>query len=338
MWPRLLSARTGVLAARSVAAAAGVAAVAHSAQQAQAQGAKLSQLRTQSFPLADHNHGKARIRVLKVGRADERHTVHEYTVETKLFSPVYTRVFTEQDNTGLIATDTQKNTVYVVAKRTEAATPEDFGIELARHFLKEYAILSAVEIDVSETSWVRASIDGVEHEHAFVKGSAERGTATVRLMRDAPEAPEVRSHVKSMVVLKTTQSGFENYLPDRFTLLPETKERCLATELDASWAYAPSREPIDYAAVRTRVRSELQRGLFGPAHGGVYSASLQASVYDAGCMVLTALPVVDSIAIDTPNLHYLPMKALAALGESFDDDVFLPTSEPSGMIHCTVRR
>ena len=70
----------------------------------------------------------------------------------------------------------------------------------------------------------------------------------------------------------------------------------------------------------------------------MYSASLQASVYDAGCMVLTALPVVDSIAIDTPNLHYLPMKALAALGESFDDDVFLPTSEPSGMIHCTVRR
>ena len=124
----------------------------------------------------------------------------------------------------------------------------------------------------------------------------------------------MRSQVLSMIVLKTTQSGFENYLVERYTLLPETKERCLATELDASWGYATTGEPIDYAAVRRKVRAELQRGLFGPAHGGVYSASLQASVYDAGCMVLTALPVVDSIAIDTPNLHYLPMKALEALG------------------------
>ena len=230
-------------------------------------------------------------------------------------------------------------------------------------------------------------VEGVEHEHAFVKachpsvsdrracvttdrrappqGSTEKAAATVRLTRDSPHTPEVRtlarrvgdgpvaacapltsrraaaqvrSQVLSMIVLKTTQSGFENYLVERYTLLPETKERCLATELDASWGYATTGEPIDYAAVRRKVRAELQRGLFGPAHGGVYSASLQASVYDAGCMVLTALPVVDSIAIDTPNLHYLPMKALEALGESFNDDVFLPTSEPSGMIHCTVAR
>ena len=109
MWRHL--SRAGALAARSAAVAGGLAAMAHSRMPAEAQGGKLEQLRTQSFPLADHNHGKARIRVLKVGRSDQRHTVHEYTVETKLFSPVYTRVFTEQDNTGLVATDTQKNTV-----------------------------------------------------------------------------------------------------------------------------------------------------------------------------------------------------------------------------------
>ena len=39
-------------------------------------------------------------------------------------------VFTEETNAGLVATDTQKNTVYVVAKRSKSTTPEDFGVEI----------------------------------------------------------------------------------------------------------------------------------------------------------------------------------------------------------------
>jgi len=117
--------------------------------------------RTRDFQLADHNHGKARVRVLKVnGAADGTHMACEYTVATKLFSPAYGKVFTHEDNSGLVATDTQKNTVYVVAKRTAAASPEQFGIDLARHFLAEYPVLSAVEIEVKQTTWDRAVIDG----------------------------------------------------------------------------------------------------------------------------------------------------------------------------------
>ena len=52
-----------------------------------------------------------------------------------------------------MATDTQKNTVYVVAKRTSAATPEQFGLDIAQHFLDTYPILTACQIDVEETLW-----------------------------------------------------------------------------------------------------------------------------------------------------------------------------------------
>ncbi|KAL3923833.1 MAG: hypothetical protein SGPRY_004101, partial [Prymnesium sp.] len=115
----------------------------------------ITRLRTHSFDLADHNHGKARVRVLRVRRDTPTHMVQEYTVATKLFSPVYSAVYTEEDNPALVATDTQKNTVYIVAKRTQATTPEGFGIDICRHLLHEYPMLSAVEVEVNETIWQR---------------------------------------------------------------------------------------------------------------------------------------------------------------------------------------
>ena len=245
-------------------------------------------------------------------------------------------MFTDNDNADLVATDTQKNTVYVVAKRTACETPEQFGVDLAEHLLKEYPILSAVEVDVSQAPWSRVVVDGAEHEHGFVRGSNERAEAKVRLERGGP--PQVVSAIEEMTIIKTTQSGFEGYMKDRYTLLPECDERCLATELSACWTYIPAATSPDYATVRKAVRAHLTRGIFGPAKGGVYSASLQATIYDAGCLVLRAAPTVAQISISTPNLHYLPCRGLEQLGEKFEDDVFIPTSEPSGTISCTVGR
>ena len=76
--------------------------------------------RKTDYDLARHQHGKTRVRVLKVRREGGVHAISEYKVETTLFSPAYDRVFTKGDNTDLVATDTQKNTVYIVAKRTDA--------------------------------------------------------------------------------------------------------------------------------------------------------------------------------------------------------------------------
>ena len=90
--------------------------------------------------------------------------------------------------------------------------------------------------------------------------------------------------------------------------------------------------------MRAALRSELLRGFFGPSEGGVYSPSLQATIYDMGCLVLQAVPQVQQISIYTPNIHMIPFHSLKALGEGFEDDVYVATSEPSGTIHCTVSR
>ncbi|KAL1526628.1 hypothetical protein AB1Y20_015332 [Prymnesium parvum] len=322
-------------------AAAASALAAHTAHRASCRSNPdgITKLRHQDYSLADHNHGKARVRVLRVRRESATHIVQEYTVATRLFSPIYSAVFTEEDNRALVATDTQKNTVYIVAKRSSATTPEGFGIDICRHLLHEYPMLSAVEVDVNETIWQRVMNDGVPHEHGFTKVTPEVNTARVRLTRDEKDQPVVVSGVKGLTVLKTTQSGFTEYLQDKYTLLPPTYERCMATEMAAEWRYLPGKAgTVDYSSVRAEVNKQLLNGYFGPSKGGVYSVSLQATIYDIGCLVLSAAPDISSISISTPNLHYLPFRSLEALGEKFEDDVFIPTNEPSGSIQCKVAR
>lgn len=316
--------------------------------------------RSTDFPILAHNHGKARVRVLKVKRDVAKHEVYEYEVATKLFNDAYAKVFTDSDNKDLVATDTQRNTVYVVAKRTKADSPEQFGIDICTHFLTEYSMLSRVEADIKMTKWSRAIIDNEPHNHGFEKLSPETDSAFVQMKRADTQnstldlgVSKIMSYIKDMTILKTTKSGFEKYLIDKYTLLPQTSERCMATELDCTWEYDddlkhvstlneggfdPSAKTVDYASIREKVRAKICAGFFGPAEKGVYSASLQATIYDIGCLVLETCPQINTCKIDTPNLHYLPMKALDLLGEKFEDDVFVPTCEPSGTITCTVGR
>lgn len=41
--------------------------------------------------------------------------------------------------------------------------------------------------------------------------------------------------MKDLKVLKTTQSGYEGYLKDEYTLLGETRDRMMATSVTATW-------------------------------------------------------------------------------------------------------
>ncbi|KAJ8605833.1 hypothetical protein CTAYLR_000608 [Chrysophaeum taylorii] len=276
-------------------------------------------LRSRDYRLAEHHHGKTRVRVLIRGASNQ---IAEYNVTTCLWGP-YEHVFTKGDNTDLVATDTQKNLVYVVAK-DKPETPEDFGLALAEKLLS-YRALRKVEVRVEEVAWQRHN----NHDHAFLRG-AEVCKATVVSDRR-------RTSVESeagFTFIKPSKSGFEGFMRDAYTLLPETRERCLASELRATWGCEG-----DFKKTRNDVLAVLKDGLFGPPKTGVYSPSLQNTIYDAACLVLDRVPGVSYVSIDTPNLHYLPAKILDALpGTSFSDDVFIPTSEPSGTIFCSVSR
>jgi urate oxidase len=142
--------------------------------------------------------------------------------------------FLTPSNSGMTATDTQKNTVYFVAKQlNEACSPEQYAVALARHFVQHYPLVSCAKVEVEVAPWQRVAVGGAPHSHGFV--GEGNGVRTVHVSCDRTGGVEVTSGVKGMKVLKTTQSGYSGFLHDRFTLLPDTEERIVATEVTSSW-------------------------------------------------------------------------------------------------------
>jgi len=84
-------------------------------------------------------HGKSRVRLVKVSRrADGKQDIFQVNVQILLEGDLNEKVFLDGDNTPVVATDTCKNTVYILAKKNDFKSIEEFGIIISRHFLKEY--------------------------------------------------------------------------------------------------------------------------------------------------------------------------------------------------------
>ena len=79
--------------------------------------------------VAENKYGKSRVRIVKVKRKDGWHDLREWTLEVLLqgdFDPC----FVEGDNSKILPTDTMKNTIYSLARKSAAESMEEFGKEL----------------------------------------------------------------------------------------------------------------------------------------------------------------------------------------------------------------
>lgn len=72
------------------------------------------------------------------------------------------------DNSDIIATDSQRNTVYVLAKKYGIKTPEEFAILICSHFLYVYKHVEEVSVKIEEYPWERLQADNLPHNHAFI--------------------------------------------------------------------------------------------------------------------------------------------------------------------------
>src|SRR5438034_1191684 len=90
-----------------------------------------------SAVLAHNSYGKSQVRLTRVTRHDDRHDIKEVGVAIKLEGDFAASYF-QGDNSRVVATDTMKNTVYVLARQHGLADIESFGQLLVGHFLKEY--------------------------------------------------------------------------------------------------------------------------------------------------------------------------------------------------------
>ena len=276
--------------------------------------------------LLNHHYGKAKVRVMKVIRAGTRHALKELSVSVMLkgeFDASYTRA----DNRLVVPTDSMKNTVYVLAKDELGEENETFGLAVGEHFLQTYSQIREVVISLSERTWDRMSLAGQPHPHSFLQNSPAQPTCRLVCSRTGLS---VESGIEDLLLLKTTGSGFEGYVKDKYTTLPETRDRILATKLKAVWSYAQT--PSSYSCTNKKIL-EAMLAVFADT----YSPSVQVTLFQMGEAALKIAPEVSEIRLAMPNKHCLLVN-LAPFGLKNENEVFVPTDEPHGQIEGTVTR
>jgi urate oxidase len=276
--------------------------------------------------LGPNSYGKSGIRLVKLRRREDRDDLMDLTVSVR-FEGEFTPAHVAGENTGILPTDTMKNTVYALAKDHPLADIESFGLELARHFLVGNPQVSRVSVAIEEHPWERLTVRERPHAHAFRRAGEETRVAAVARTR---ETATVEAGVEGLLLLKSRQSAFSGFRRDLYTTLKETRDRVLATSVTARWLYSGT--DVAFSTVGRGVRQTLLE-----TFADHDSESVQHTLYAMGQSVLERHAEVEEVRLSLPNKHHLSVD-LSPFGLENRNEIFVATEEPYGLIEATVKR
>jgi urate oxidase len=278
--------------------------------------------------LGDNQYGKAETHMVRVtkGGPDGIHEIKDVNVSIALAGD-FAASHTHGDNSKVVPTDTQKNTVYAFAKEEAVGEIEEFALRLGRHFVHDFASVRRARVSIEEYPWTRITIGGRPHPHAFERAGAEKRLATVTC---ADGGEWVVAGVSDLVLLKSTGSEFWGYPRDRYTTLPETRDRVLATAVVARWRYVNL--DVDWGEAYREARRLLIE-----AFAAKHSLALQETLYAMGEAVMSGRPEVAEIRLSMANKHHFVID-LSPFGLENDNEVFHAADRPYGLIEGTVTR
>jgi urate oxidase len=279
--------------------------------------------------LGPNQYGKAETHLLRVTKGGPFGSVHEIkdiNVSVALAGDFAGSHLTG-DNSNIVTTDTQKNTIFAFAKDEPMGEIEHFALRLARHFAHDFPAVQRSRVSIEEQPWQRIDVDGKPHQHSFVRAGTEKRLVTVTC---SGESEWVVAGLSDLVLLKSTGSEFFGYPRDQYTTLAETHDRVLATAVTARWRYG--RQDLDWAEAFASTRRHLIE-TFASKH----SLSLQQTLYAMGEAALTARPEIAEIRLSMPNKHHYPVD-LAPFGLDNQNEVFYASDRPYGLIEGTVTR
>ncbi|MCD9196838.1 factor-independent urate hydroxylase [Aeromicrobium wangtongii] len=291
---------------------------------------------TGDIVLGENQYGKAQCRLVRVTRPSTgsgggpgsggEHWIEDLTVTSQLRGD-FEACHTEGDNSQVVATDTQKNTMYAHAKEHGIGSPEEFLIRLGRHFVDGFDWVTGGRWEAEQHGWQRIVVDGQPHDHSFVRTGQETRTAVVQVV-------DGRTHIISgltdCTVLKSTGSEFHGFPRDRYTTLQETDDRILATSVTARWRYAQL--PTDFTATYESVRATMLS-----TFASLHSLALQQTLFAMGKAVLEQHDEIAEIKFSMPNKHHF-LVDLEPFGLDNPGEVFFAADRPYGLIQATVQR
>jgi urate oxidase len=279
--------------------------------------------------LGANQYGKAEthlVRVTKGGPFGSIHEIKDISVSVALAGDFAGSHMTG-DNSNIVTTDTQKNTIYAFAKDEPIGEIEQFALRLARHFSHDFQMVHRSRVSIEEYPWERIEVAGSPHPHSFVRSGTEKRLTTVTCTRDGEW---VVAGLSDLFLLKSTGSEFFGYPRDQYTTLAETHDRVLATAVVARWRYG--QEDVDWANAFAATRRQLIE-TFASKH----SLALQQTLYAMGEAALTARPEIAEIRLSLQNNHHYTVD-LSPFGLNNQNEVFYASDRPYGLIEGTVTR
>jgi urate oxidase len=280
-----------------------------------------------SAKLSANSYGKSDVRLTKVVRSGPRHELLEFSVDIQLTGD-FGRSYTHGDNSQIIATDSMKNTVYVVASENRFDSAEAFAVLLAEHFPRTYPQVQLAKVDVRQVNWQRIPVEGKPHDHAFVFGGADLHTASALSQRGGKTT--VSGGIAELAVAKTTRSAFKGFVTDRYRTLKDADDRIFGTAVTAGWEYASS--AVDFVASHEKVKTALLR-----VFATHMSYAVQETMFEMGKAALAATADITNIHLRLPNKHRIPVN-LQPFGLENNNEIFVWTDEPFGDISAFVER
>ncbi|KAH7400947.1 hypothetical protein DE146DRAFT_480117 [Phaeosphaeria sp. MPI-PUGE-AT-0046c] len=285
-------------------------------------------------------YGKDNVRLYKVDKDPKSgvHTIVEQTVRILLEGDIETS-YTKANNSVVVATDTQKQTTYILAKQHPIDPPEQFAAIIGDHFVSTYPHIHAAHVKIIQHRWTRMSIDGKPHPHSFYRDGEE--LRVVESVTREGQGVSIRSKIEKLLVLKSTGSAFHGFHRDEYTKLPETWDRILSTDIEAGWQWKLFKNAAEAKTVDFNGAWKAARDITMKIFAEDNSASVQATMYKMCDTILATIPEIDAVDYALPNKHYFEIdlswhKGIQNLGK--DATVLAPQSDPNGLIECTVTR
>ncbi|XP_067940978.1 uricase-like [Watersipora subatra] len=288
-----------------------------------------------SVNLISTSYGKTGVKLLYVQRNPDN--IIEFEVST-LLQLNDTKDYQHGNNSLVVPTDTQKNLVYITAQRYGVSSPEEFAMKLAGHFLSAYPQIVSARVTVETVhGWKRIDRSGQQHSHAFISSPECTRMGQVFQRRGGP--PQVSAGLKGLRVLKTTNSAFKDFHNCDATTLTNTDDRIFSTVVEAQWSYS-SLQGLHFCNAWDAVLDCILETFAGPAGEGVFSPSVQLTVYDTEKLALSKVKQISEISMSLPNVHYfdVDMARFTQLSLRNTKNVYLPTDKPSGIIKATLAR
>jgi urate oxidase len=279
--------------------------------------------------MGPNRYGKSGIRLSVVQRDGDRHEFLELGVDVRLQGD-FAAAHTEGDNSAVLPTDTQRGTCFALA-RDGVPSVSGYGVRLVERFLAASPATTRAEVTVTRFPWERVEVDGAGHDHGFRPAAGGLATWTVTLERGGE--PRVVGGVRGARVAKTTGSAFSGFLQDEFTTLPETRDRMMATTIDADWGTDGGEGDVDHDALATSVPAAMLAAFV--THDD--SEALQHTMHTMGWAVLDAHPGLGWISFVLPNEHHI-VQDMSAYGLDNPGLVHLVADRPYGVIEGVVAR